>query len=248
MISCNPSRFTAAAYALAAVVALSLTGATATAQVLSVQPVNVFLSPGQKAATISVTNPTTAGTSVQIRAYSWGQKDNDDQLTATNLLVASPPLVTIAPGATQIVRFILRQSPEYREATYRIIIDQIPPPAEPGVVHMVLRISIPIFAAAPVRSFADVQFHIEKSDGKVFLVGSNRGNMHESIRDIVLVTHDGHKLKAVSGPSPYILEGATRRWQIDAQDYVPGSEEYFQLTAHAIAGPIDQQVRVVNAR
>jgi fimbrial chaperone protein len=240
----------AAAKAVATVLLVLLAGPMAIGQALSVLPVNVFLSPGQKATSLTVTNKGESETAIQIRAYAWSQKDGDGdfQLTATNMVVLSPPIARMAPGANQVVRLILRQLPEGREATYRILIDQIPPPAEPGVVHVVLRLSIPIFAQPAIRSFADVQFHLERKDGQIYLVAINAGNLHETIRDIVLTASDGRKLKPESNASPYILSGVTRRWRITAQDSLPLPSETLQLTAHANAGAIEEQVRFVPAQ
>jgi fimbrial chaperone protein len=162
-------------------------------------------------------------------------------------VVLSPPLATIAPGASQVVRMILRQLPQGREATYRILIDQIPPPAEPGTVHMVLRMSIPIFAEPPTRAVPHVQFHLEVDSGKLILVGINDGLSHEVIRDVVLTTSDGRKLKGESDASPYILAGVTRRWTIAAKGPLPLRGETLQLTAHTDAGVIEQQVGFVTA-
>jgi fimbrial chaperone protein len=248
MISWNSFRMTAAAQAFTAVFFALLTASAASGQSLSVVPVNIFLSPGQKATSLTVTNQGTSETAIQIRAYDWSQKNGEDQLTASKDVVLSPPLTKIAPGASQVVRLILRQTPEYSEATYRILIDQIPPPAEPGVVHMVLRLSIPIFARPPIRSFPDVQFHLERVSGQLDLVAINAGNQHEAIREIVLTAQDGRKLKPESNASPYILAGATRRWHVAAQDSAPLTSETLQLTAKADAGAIDQQVRIVTAR
>jgi fimbrial chaperone protein len=246
MISRNSSRISAVAGVF--VFTVLLTGPAAITQSLSVLPVNIFFSPGQRATSLTVTNQGKSETAIQIRAFAWNQKDGEDHLTASNEVVASPPLATMAPGATQVVRLILRQSPQSREATYRILLDQIPPPAEPGVVHIVLRMSIPIFAQPAIRSFADVQFHLERNAGQIYLVAFNAGNLHESIRDIALTTSDGRKLKEDSNTSPYILAGATRRWHIAAQDSLPLSSETLQLTAHANAGAIEEQVRFVQAQ
>jgi fimbrial chaperone protein len=248
MISRNSSRISAVGGVFAFVFSVLLTGPAAIAQSLSVLPVNIFFAPGQRATSLTVTNQGKSETAIQIRAYAWNQKDGEDHLTASDLVVASPPLATMAPGATQVVRLILRQSPQSREATYRILLDQIPPPAEPGVVHIVLRMSIPIFAQPAIRSFADVQFHLERNAGQIYLVGFNAGNLHESIRDISITTSDGRKLKEDSNTSPYILAGATRRWHIAAQDSMPLSNETMQLTAHANAGAIEEQVRFVPAQ
>jgi fimbrial chaperone protein len=248
MISRSSCRLTAAGKPLAAALFVLLAGLTAGAQALSVLPVNIFFTPGQRAASLTVTNQGKSETAIQIRAYAWNQRDGDDHLTASNEVVASPPLATMAPGASQVVRLILRQSPKGQEATYRILLDQIPPPAEPGVVHIVLRMSIPIFAQPATRPLADVQFHLERNTGEIYLVGFNAGNLHESIRDIVLTASDGRKLKEDSSALPYILAGVTRRWHIAAQDSQPLSGETLQLTAHANAGAIDEQVRFVPAQ
>jgi fimbrial chaperone protein len=238
----------AAALALVgAAVILLLAVPAASAQALAVLPVNVFFSPGQKASSLTVTNVGSSETAIQIRAYAWSQKDGDDQLTDSDAVVLSPPLATIAPGASQVIRLILRQLPQGREATYRILIDQIPPPAEPGIVHMVLRMSIPIFAQPPTRAVPHVQFHLEIDAGKLVLVGINDGLSHGVIHDIVLSTNDGRKLKEESSASPYILAGATRRWPIAAQGSLPQPGETLQLIAHSDTGVIQQQVSFVTA-
>lgn len=248
MISRNSCRLMAAFIALAAAVFLFLLAdPSAVAQSLSVLPVNVLFSPGQKATSLTVTNMGTVETAIQIRAYAWSQKDGDDQLTDSDAVVLSPPLARMAPGASQVIRLILRQPPQGREATYRILIDQIPPPAEPGIVHMVLRLSIPIFAQPATRAIPHVQFHTEIDVGKLFLVGINDGLSHEVIHDIVLSTSDGRKLMEENGASPYILAGATRRWPIAAQAPLPLPSETLQMTAHSDAGAIEKQVGFVAA-
>ena len=248
MILRNSCRRMAAALAIASTaVILLLAVPAAPAQALSVLPVNVFFSPGQKASSLTVTNAGATETSIQIRAYAWSQQGGDDQLTESDAVVLSPPLTTIAPGASQVVRLILRQLPQGREATYRILIDQIPPPAEPGIVHMVLRMSIPIFAQPPTRAVPHVQFHLELDSGKLIVVGTNDGLSHEVVRDIVLTTKDGRKLKEESSALPYILAGVTRRWTIAAEGPLPLPGETLQLTAHTDAAVIQQQVGFVAA-
>jgi fimbrial chaperone protein len=248
MIVQNSYRLMAAAKTLAAAVfIILLTGPAAGAQALSVLPVNVLFSPGQKATSVTVTNEGTSETAIQIRAYAWSQKDGEDHLTDSDAVVLSPPIARMAPGASQVIRLVLRQPPQGREATYRILIDQIPPPAEPGVVHMVLRLSIPIFVLPATRAVPHVQFHIETDAGKLFLVGVNDGLSHEVVRDVVLSTSDGRKLKEETSATPYILAGVTKRWPIAVQGPLPMPSETLQLTAHSDAGAIEQQVRFVTA-
>jgi fimbrial chaperone protein len=220
----------------------------AAAQSLSVLPVNVLMGPGQQASSLTVTNQGSTKTAIQIRAFAWNQDGDQDVLTSSDLVVVSPPIATIPPGASQVVRLILREPPPVRESTYRILLDQIPPPSEPGVVHVVLRLSIPIFAQPRTRVNPDVRFRLEARDGQLYLVGSNNGRRHVAIREIELSTSHGRTLKAEAGTSPYILAGVTRHWHIDSQGGpVPLPNETLQLKAKSDAGAIEQQVSVVGA-
>ena len=231
----------------ATVVILVVAGTAARAQSLSVVPVNIFISPGQRSASLTVTNTGTSETAVQIRVYAWDQKDGDDQLTDSDAVVVSPPIARMAPGALQVVRIVLRRPPVGREATYRLVIDQIPPPSEAGTVHMVLRLSIPIFAKPATRALPHLQFHVEMNAGKLFLVGINDGLSHEVVRGFELTASDGRSMKQEGSMSPYILAGATRRWPIAAQDPLPLPTETLLLTAHSDAGAVKQQVSFVSA-
>lgn len=208
-----------------------------------VLPVNIQMSPGQEAATITVTNKGDQDTSVQVRAFSWEQIEGEDKLTPSSVLLVSPPISTIPAGGTQLVRLVLHQLPQGKEGTYRIVLDQIPPPAVPGVVRVVLRISIPIFSQSASKTFPHVQFHLEHDAGETFLVASNDGTHHEVLRDMVLASGDGHRIKVGAGTSPYILAGSVRRWPIE----VPGGSvaiNELHLTAREDAAMVNQQVQV----
>ncbi len=233
---------------LAWTLALSLAGGIAAGQALTVLPVHVHIPPGQKAATLSVTNAGTAETSIQIRAYAWSQPNGDDQLTSTDAVVVSPPIATIAPGATQIIRLVLRRTPDAREDTYRILLDQIPPPAEQGTVHVVLRISIPIFAQPKTRAISHVKFHIESSAQQMFLMASNDGVVHEALSNLELRTTDGEKLETGFSGSQYVLAGAARRWLIKPTNSPQSSGDSMRVTAKALNGVIQQQVRGVDSQ
>jgi fimbrial chaperone protein len=244
MIALTSHRRTVLAKA-AALISLA-TCACAGAQSLTVLPVNVFFPPGQKASTMSVTNRGDRETAVQIRPYVWTQADGNDQLEATHALVVSPPIASIAPGATQLVRLILRDLPGDREVTYRIIVDELPAPGEAGVVNVVFRLSIPVFSKPAVRASPRLEFHLEREAGQVYLVGKNDGQSHDAIRDIALLTSDGTKLTPETGASPYLLAGSTRRWRIAVPNSTSLPNDTLRFTAHSDSGAIDEQVRVVS--
>ncbi len=223
--------------------AFSFGGSIARGQALTVMPVHVQMAPGQKAATLSVTNAGTAETSIQIRAFGWTQPNGNDQLTATDAIVASPPIATIPPGATQIVRLVLRRASDAREDAYRILLDQIPPPAEQGTVHVVLRISIPIFAQPKTRAVSHLNFHLERSAQQEFLTATNDGVTHEVLHGLELGTNDGQTLVTTFSGSQYVLAGATRRWLITARNSSQPAGDNLRVTASSLSGVIQQQVR-----
>lgn len=241
------TRLMAIVHVTAATLFFLLNGLVVEGQKLSVLPVNILLPPDQKAASLTITNQGSTAAAIQIRPFLWTEKDGDDRLDPSDAVVVSPPMASIAPGATQVVRIILHQSPKGQEATYRLLIDEIPPPAEPGIVHIALRLSIPIFAEPETRALAHVQFHLERKGEQIVLVGVNDGLRHEAIRDISLTTADGKTLKPDHNILPYILSGATRRWIISAQDPLPLTVDTIQLNAHSDAGVIQQRVNVVAA-
>jgi fimbrial chaperone protein len=232
---------------LVAFLGILLAARAASAQSLTVVPVTFQLPPGQAATALTLANGGSRATSVQVRAFAWSQSAGEDQLTPSAELVVSPPLATIAPGASQIVRLLLRRPPQDHEATYRILIDQIPPPAEPGVVHVVLRLSLPVFAEAATRTApAHLQFRMTRDADEAYLVALNDGGRHQAVRNIVLTTSDGRKLKTEANASPYVLAGASHRWRISARTLLPAAGETVRVTADADTGTgtIDQSIPV----
>ncbi len=236
----------AGAGALAAGLVVLLAGGAAKAQSLTVLPVNIAMTPGQMATTLTVINQGDAETSVQIRALAWNQAaDGKETLAPSDEVLASPPIVTIAAGATQVVRLVLRNAPQGKEATYRILLDQIPPPAMPGMVRIALRLSIPVFAAPDTRAVSHVQYRVERDAGQAYLVALNDGGRHETVRDIALTTNDGSAVKTAENASPYILAGAAQRWRIVEQDGVPATGGSLRLSARSDSGVISEPVSVV---
>ncbi len=234
----------ASAGVLAAALAVALPGGAAMAQSLTVLPVSIQMAPGQMSTELTVINMGDAETSVQVRSFAWNQTGGEDALASSTEVLASPPLTTIPPGTTQVVRLVLRQPPTGHEATYRILLDQVPPPAAPGTVRIALRLSIPVFAEPAGRVVPHVKFRVERSAGQAYLIALNDGGRHETFRDIKLTTNDGTALKTDDG-SPYVLSGATRRWRIADAATVPASGGSLRLTARADSGVLAQPVSVV---
>lgn len=213
----------------------------AAARGLEVTPVIVQMAAGQTAAALTITNDTNQKVSFQIRGYSWQQDGSgNDSLTPTDELLSSPPLATIQPGASQVVRLILHQVAANREQTYRIIFDQLPPPSEAGVVHVLVRLSIPVFAEPQGRIAPQVRWRVVRNGARWWLTATNTGSQHMSIRTIRLETPDRQPLQLEINSPPHILSGATRRWAIMSNGL--SANEVLRLTGTADEGVIDQTI------
>ncbi len=221
---------------------LGMPGA-AHAQGLQVTPILVQLQPGQMTSTLMVTNKSDAPASLQIRPYQWDQTDTNDTLKPTAELAVSPPITEVPPGQTQIFRLVLRRGATTKEASYRLLLDQLPPPGAPGTVRVILRFSIPVFATAAARADTDLAWRIVMNGGNASLIGTNKGNTHARILNPVLTAPGGGTLTLVQGQSPYILPGSERSWHIQtAAALHPGSTAH--LVASSDGGPVDAMVRV----
>jgi fimbrial chaperone protein len=206
----------------------------------------INLAPQQMTTVLSLENHTEREADFQVRPFLWDQPGGGERLTPTDALVASPPLGKIPAGAKQVVRIVLRQPAQGQEASYRLLLDQVPPPAQPGEVGLALRLSLPLFAEPPNRVSAHLRWSVEPSGEAYALVAVNDGGRHEVVRDLALTGAGGRRLELEANVSPYILAGATRRWRILTPNVAP-SREALRLTAHANAGVIDQAVSAPSA-
>ena len=231
--------------AIAATLLLACFAETANAQAITVLPVSIQMQPGQQAASLTIINQGDAESAVQVRAFVWSQVDGEERLTPSDDIVASPPLATIAPGAIQVVRLVLRQPAQGNEGTYRILLDQIPPAAAPGTVRIALRLSIPVFAAPATRVAPHLAFHVETSGDQAFLVAINSGTAHDTLRNIVLATGDGQVVSMEAGSSPYVLAATTHRYPLQS---LPTSGGALHLTAQGVDREITESVPIVAAR
>lgn len=212
---------------------------------LEVAPVIVQMAPGQRAAALTISNPGDSAMAFQIRAYAWSQTESGDLLAATEELLVSPPLGSLPTGVSQVVRLVLRRVPAGREATYRILVDEIPPPTAPGTVRIALRQSIPIFAEPATRVATKLRWRVERAGEVAWLVALNDGSRHAEVRDIALTVPGGDALPVDPKPLPYLLVGATLRWRIRAPNLAPG--QVLRLTARVDAADLDERVAVDRA-
>ena len=130
------------------IILLVMGASVASAASLGVSPVRVTLSESQSMGALTVRNDGTEPASLQMEMLSWSQAEGQDVLTPTRELLANPPIFTVPAGGSQLVRVGLRRAPDgQRELTYRIVLQELPPPPNPDFMgtRMLMRISLPVF-------------------------------------------------------------------------------------------------------
>jgi fimbrial chaperone protein len=182
----------------------------------SVSPVRLALSAKQPVASVTVRNDGSEPSVVQLEVVGWTQSANADVYDATTELLATPPIFTIPPGGSRVVRIGLRRPPDpSHELTYRLFMQEIPPPLDADFrgMRMTLRIGVPVFVAASVKSKPELKWRtVAAADGKIKLSLANSGNEHVKIADVEVSAKDGTHSSGVQRVSTYVLPGQEREW------------------------------------
>jgi fimbrial chaperone protein len=140
-------------FALAALVIAGMP-VTAQAGAFSVAPVRMYMAPKDRALAVTLSNESDEELVMQADVYIWTQKPGgEDQLTLTEDLILSPPILKLAPRARQVVRLArLVPAPTTVQQTYRLIVRELPE-ARPGdkklQLQLALAFSLPVFITPP---------------------------------------------------------------------------------------------------
>lgn len=216
--------------ALLLAAALSLAGLAlpaAQAASLQVAPISLEFSPQEQAQSVWLSNTGTVPVRAQVRVMLWSQPDQADLLGPTRELVASPPMVEIAPGDKQMIRIIRTQpgTPD-GEKSFRLIIDELPgsagaAAAPGGGLQFLLRYSVPVFVsvAAPVPASStptDVSGVSAALEGAPpVLAIANTGKQRVKISQLVYVDPQGQRTSLAPGLLGYVLSGQRMRWPLN---------------------------------
>lgn len=221
----------------------ALLGSTlAHASSFSVNPVRVTLSAKQPVAAITVRNADHEPTVVQLEATAWTQVEGKDVQVPSTDLLATPPIFTLPPGGSQIVRVGLRGARNVSsEVTYRLSLREVPS-SQPSItgLKVALRISMPIFVLPATPVAPDIQWRATREeDGKVRVTATNTGNAHVQLGKLDLLA-DGNVVGTRS-IAEYVLPGNARYWTIETQGPLATGAP-MRISATSDAGPLQADV------
>jgi fimbrial chaperone protein len=213
-----------------------------------VNPIRIDLTRGATNAAITIRNDGAEPVVVQSSVVAWSQENGQDLYAPTPEALVTPPIMTVPAGGEQIVRVGLRRPPDpQRELTYRVYLQEVPPPPKPGFtgLQVALRVGLPVFIAPLAASVRRLEWSAQiRPDGTIVLSAQNTGNAHVQVTDFELRSSGAGESVAHESSLAYVLAGQRRQWTLSAPaDRVKSARE-LRLKAFTDAGEIDTAVSV----
>lgn len=199
----------------------SLLGGAAVAGAFQISPIRITLSTKAPIAVLTVRNQSAETSVMQLKAMAWTQSEKDDIYTPTNDVLATPPIFSLPPGGTQIIRVgIRRKAHAQRELAYRLFLQEVPvtaSAAKGGDVKVALRFGIPVFVAPANQKSSQPVLDwrvLTLAPAALRIEAVNRGAVHVQISGIGIHAPDGGPLLAAYRGMDYVLPYQRRHWQV----------------------------------
>lgn len=187
----------------------------------TILPLRVELDRTNRATEVVIRNDDKAPLRMQAQAMSWRQgADGKDVYAPDDGLIFFPRALEIPPGDSRIVRVGVRAAPVTQEETYRLFLEELPPPSPDSApsgasVRILLRIGVPVFVAPAQFERRAAITGLEVREGRARWTVVNEGNVHliADRIEIASLARDGTRLDARQVQERYFLAGATRPLQ-----------------------------------
>ncbi len=187
----------------------------------AVQPSRLTLTGAQASGAFVLVNESAGPLSFQIKGMRWDQdEDGREHYHEAPELVYFPRLLTLAAGRSSVIRVGLRGSASDREQTFRLFMEELPPPDASGEggarIRVLVRFGAPVFWR-PLRVRHQLSLAgLRVEHGQARWSVRNEGNVHEVFRAVSLRGIDaagGEVFRQALLAERYLLAGATRHFQ-----------------------------------
>jgi len=211
---------------------------------LQVTPVRINVRAPSASAAISLTNTDRRPMSVQVRVFKWAQKDGRELYIPTRNMAVSPPMLTLRPNSTSVVRILrTNKAPINGEESYRLVIDQLPDSAlmryQGSNVSFVVRHSIPAFFTGTGPNTPRVTWQALPVKGGYKVVVTNTGNSHMGVASVKLLAGKT-VVGQLDGLAGYALAGSKNSFFVPAR----GGGQPNRITAVDLNNtPIDDTIQ-----
>ena len=179
---------------------------------LNIAPLRLELDASKPAATLMLTNTSERPVPVQTRLFAWSQDGGEDRFAPSSALTISPSIISIPPGATQIVRLLRTGAASPGEKSFRLAVDQLPDPtlAQSGSAEARLRFTIPVFLDRDTAAPAQLGWRVGPSGVEV----SNAGGSTARIVAIEVKDAAGKEVPVQRNSLRYVLGSSAIAWPL----------------------------------
>jgi fimbrial chaperone protein len=185
----------------------------------SVNPTQIGLSAKVTSALVTVRNESDEPLRFQLSMFAWSQSlKGEMQLTPTKDVVFFPTLLTLAPKEERKIRVGAVTPPGTVEKTYRLFVEELPPPDKPGQtgVRVLTRMGIPIFLEPATKDGQARLADLGLQKGTFTFRLANAGTVHFTPQSI--------RVRALDAAGALVLDKKIDAWYILA-----GTEREYEV-------------------
>jgi len=229
---------------------LSGVSASVLAASLSISPVVVKLDEKTRTAAITLKNEGSESRVIQTELLRWTQKDGENVHAPSRDILVNPPIATLQPGQTQIIRVGLnRKADKVQELAYRLYISEVPPPPKEGFtgLRIALRLGLAVFVPPRAKLTGKLDWKAARNQkGDLQLTLRNGGNRHLRLVSLeVRDPDDGRQLAELQQPLPTLLAEQTRQLSLSLPTDWQGKD--VRLVASTEDGLVETRVKLEQA-
>lgn len=197
---------------------------------IGIMPVAVHFDKATERATVQVINNGAEAVIMQAEGIAWKRVAGVDTDEPTGDLIVNPPIFTVQPGQTQIVRLGLRKSAQGNaEGTYRMVLREVPPAnganvtGVSGQVRVLVALRVPVYVAPSNVQRQENWRATTDGKGNIVASVSNAGNVHLKVGRLRLHNGDDRSTPMAEQTAGVVL--------------FPGEERSFTMKADATRLP-----------
>jgi fimbrial chaperone protein len=191
------------------------------AATFTVDPTQISLTGRTGSVLLTLRNESQEPLRFQLSVFAWNQSPSGEmKLDPTEDIVFFPAILTLQPAETRRVRVGSVTSPESLEKTYRIFVEELPPP-DPGStgVRVLTKMGIPIFIRPAKPQATAVLQEVGQIDGRIHFTLANTGTVHFVPQSVTVEGFDGTtQTFSQEMSSWYVLAGGRREFELAVPD------------------------------
>jgi fimbrial chaperone protein len=184
---------------------------------LSVSPLRIELDARHRADMLTLRNAGDEPLRIQVRSMRWAmESDGQWQLSPSDDLIVTPELLEIAPGQSRQLRIGTLLDADAREASYRVLLDELPNLSEDGSaaspeIRVLTQLSLPVFLEPAQDSHVPGVSSASIEHGELVIGIGDEGTRRLDPQKITLTLIDraGKVLEQREQMENYVLPGST---------------------------------------